>query len=87
MSRGRLAVTMAAASLAAGALGYAAGTLYAPAAGYQTRRRLAWRARRSYRSMGRTCEQIGDRLEESAAPEVREAIGRIVQAAGRYCAR
>ena len=69
MSRMRFVLTVAGASLAAGAAGCALGFLFAPASGPELRRRLASDARHQFRSMGRNWELMIDRAAERAKEE------------------
>jgi gas vesicle protein len=87
MSRMRLALTVTAASVAAGAVGCALGMLFAPASGTEVRRRLAWRAQQEYRSMGRTCEQMFERAAKSARHELQARAERVFEQVGKACAR
>jgi gas vesicle protein len=71
----RFAFAVTAASLAAGAAGYALGVLFAPASGAEIRRRLAWRTRDEYRSFGRSCERMFDRAAQRANEELERCAG------------
>jgi len=70
MSRMKLAFTIAGASLAAGAAGYALGVLCAPASGEEVRRRLASRARDEWTSVARAAERMIERVAERAKTEI-----------------
>ena len=70
MSRVKLAFTVAGASLAAGAAGYAVGVLFAPASGEELRRRLALRARDEWTSVARSTERMIERVAERAKNEI-----------------
>jgi gas vesicle protein len=67
----RFAWAVAGASLAAGAAGCALGMLMAPASGAELRRRLTWKARDQYKSMGRAWELMVDRAAEKAKQELK----------------
>lgn len=71
MSRMRFALTVAGASLAAGAAGCALGLLCAPASGAELRRRLAWNARHQYKTIGRAWELMVERAAERAREELK----------------
>ena len=71
MSRMRFALTVAGASLAAGAAGCALGMLCAPASGAALRRRLLWNARHQYRTLGRGWELMVERATERAREELK----------------
>jgi gas vesicle protein len=87
MSRMRLALTVTAASVAASAVGYGLGMLFAPASGTETRRRLAWRAQHEYRSRGRTCERMFERAATRARQELQARSERVFEQVGKECAR
>lgn len=69
MSRMRFTLTVAGASLAAGAAGCALGMLLAPASGAELRRRITSDARHQFKSMGRNWERMVDRTVERAKDE------------------
>jgi len=87
MSRMRMAAMVAGASVAAVAAGWALGVLYAPASGGTTRRRLAWRAQRGYRSMRRTGKSLIDRAADLAGEELQATAERVFERVGRACSR
>lgn len=71
MSRMRFACAVAGASLASGAAGCALGLLMAPASGAELRRRLTWKARDQYTSIGRAWELMVERAAEKAKEELK----------------
>ncbi len=60
--------------LAAGAAGWAAGTLSAPVSGREMRRRLAWRAEERWRTMSSASERMLRRAAARAATEIAHRI-------------
>jgi gas vesicle protein len=82
-----MALRMAGASVAAIAVGWALGVLFAPASGSATRRRLAWRAQRGYRSMRRTGERLFDRAADLAGEELQATAERVFERVGKGCSQ
>ncbi len=70
MSRAKFIFLAGFVAFAAGAAGWAAGTLCAPASGSEMRRRLAWRAEEQWRTMGKASEQMLKRAVARAAAEL-----------------
>jgi len=70
MSRAKVAFIAGCAALAAGAAGWAVGTLCAPASGKEMRRRLEWRAEEQWRTMSAASERMLKRAAARAAAEL-----------------
>ena len=87
MTRGRMALTVAGASVTAAAVGWALGVLFAPESGGATRRRLTWRAQRGFRSMRRTGGRLFDRVAGVAGEELHATAERVFERVGKACSR
>ena len=70
MSRTKLFFTVTGVAMVAGAAGCAAGLLYAPASGTETRRRLSWKAG-EWQSAARAGAKFVERATERARGELR----------------
>ena len=81
MTRVKRAVMIAGLTVAAGAVGYAMGLVFAPASGAETRRRWARRADDEWRSMSRSCERMFERVSARAKREIDERIKQIAEVA------
>jgi gas vesicle protein len=73
MSRTKVVMAVAGTVLFAGAAGWAAGTLCAPASGRDTRRRLGVRAEREFRTAARASRAFLGRAIERARAELCKA--------------
>ena len=73
MSRTKVLFALAGTAVVAGAAGWVAGTLYAPASGKELRRRLAWRAEEELRTAARASRVFLGRAMARARAELRKA--------------
>jgi gas vesicle protein len=70
MSRAKVFFALAGTAAVAGAAGWVAGTLSAPASGRDLRRRLAWRAEEEFRTAARASRVFLGRAMERARAEL-----------------
>ena len=73
MSRTKVCFALAGTAAVAGAAGWVAGTLFAPASGRELRRRLAWRAEEEFRTAARASRVFLGGAIERARAELRKA--------------
>ena len=71
MSRAKVFSALAGTAVVAGAAGWVAGVLFAPASGKELRRRLAWRAEEELRTAARASRVFLGRAMERARAELR----------------
>ena len=81
MTRMKRVVMIAGLTVAAGAVGYAMGLVFAPASGAETRRRWTRRADDEWRTMSRSCERMFERASAYATHELEQRIKQIAGAA------
>ena len=78
MSRTKVILGTSAAVMAAGAVGYGLGVLFAPASGEETRRRLAWKAEDKFRHAQKAIEPVFERAATRAKAEFDKQRDRIM---------
>ena len=78
MSRAKVILGTSAAVMAAGAVGYGLGVLFAPASGAETRRRLVWKAEDKCRSAQKAIEPMVERATTRAKEEFEKQRDRIL---------
>ncbi|MBI4888090.1 MAG: YtxH domain-containing protein [Acidobacteria bacterium] len=81
MSRTNVVFAIGGAAVAAGLVGWAVGTLYAPASGQEVRRRLVWKTDEQWRAIARASERWLQQVAACAAAEIDELKTRFVEPA------